>query len=221
MRNNSVFMYKYYVGHFDLLFNAPPSLAYILEAVWSISIKLRILVQNKSVYKYEYYFGHSNLLFILKILLLCPGEWSQAPWASRKLSWTLGSRRAYVVAHCPLSCFRPASVRLFFLLLPNHWSDWAEIWCGASGQLVDLKLYKSGRCPFLGPLKGVFCENIKKIFFSEPLVRLIWNLVWALGQLVDLKLYKSCRFDIQYGGHGCHLENLFSTSSPEPLIILS
>ena len=68
----------------------------------------------------------------------------------------------------------------WWLLLPNHWADWAEIWFGALGQLVDLKLYKSGRCPFLGPLKGTFYKKLKMTSCPKSLGRLSWNLVWSI-----------------------------------------
>ena len=87
---------------------------------------------------------------------------------------------------------------------------WAEIWCGASGQLVDLKLYKS--CQFdiqYGGHRG-HLENLFFTFSAKLLVILSWN-YGASGQLVRLKLYKLCRFHIQSGCHGGHLENLFLT----------
>ena len=83
--------------------------------------------------------------------------------------------RAYVVACCPSSCIRLASCICLAFVVPNHWADWVDIWHGALGQLLGLKLYKWGRCPFLGYRSGgtvvecplrmrmVVCSNLGRV----------------------------------------------------------
>ena len=48
----------------------------------------------------------------------------------------------------------------YLLVWADHLLDWAEIWFGAPGQIVDLSYTNEGAAPFWGPFKGAFYKNL-------------------------------------------------------------